>query len=164
MSRQSSPAGLANENATLAERVVVNATATGTTINLTPEDHAGRLYVVDTIFTVSTINIKLPKATGSGDVYEIVNNAVQTFGFIVSLQVATDYLSGTAIMLEQTGGTDDVVFYTSATSDKITFNPTQTTGGLRGDRIKAIDYKSGYYLVDCRLMAAGDTVTPFSAT
>jgi hypothetical protein len=163
MSRQSSPAGLANEAATIGDRVVINTTTTGTTINLTPEAHAGRVYVLDTVLTVSTVNIKLPNATGSGDVYEIVNNAVQTFGFIVSLQKATDYMTGTAIMLEQAGGTDDVVFYTSDTSDKITFNAT-TTGGLRGDRVKAIDYKPGYYLVEVRCMTSGDTVTPFSAT
>lgn len=163
MSRQSSPANLANEASTLSDRVVIDTVATGTSRLLTPEAHAGRVYVLDVVLTVSTVNIKLPNATGSGDVYTFVNNAVQTFGFIISLQNATDYLTGTAIMQEQVGGTDDMVFYTSATSDKMTFNAT-TTGGLRGDQLQAIDYKPGYYLVEARCMGSGDIVTPFSAT
>jgi len=163
MSRQSSKTGLLKEPADLAEEVVRNVTATGTTINLTPEDHAGRVYVLDTILTVSTVDIKLPAALGTGNKYTLVNNAVQTFGFIVSLQVATDYMTGVAVMLEQVGGTDDVVFYTTATSDKVTFNAT-TTGGLRGDKIEAIDYRPGYYLVNVTAFPSGDVITPFSAT
>jgi len=163
MSRQSSPANLANDPATIADRVVVRTLATGTTQNLTPEEHAGRLFVLDAVLTVATVNIKLPKATGSGDVYEFVNNAVQTDTFIISLQNATDYLTGSAIMMEQVGDTDDLKFYTTATSDKITFNAT-TTGGLRGDLVKAIDIKAGYYLVEVRCMSSDNSITPFSAT
>lgn len=164
MSRESFPATRANEVDTVNDRVVIRTLATGTTQNLTPEEHAGRVFVLDTVLTVSTVNIKLPKAEGSGDVYEFVNNAVQTDTFIISLQNATDYLTGTAIMVEPVGGTDDQVFYTSATSDKITFNAT-TTGGVRGDRVRAIDYKLGYYLVEVRCVTPiADVVTPFSAT
>ena len=163
MSRNSYPATLANEADTITDRVVRRTTATGTTANFTPEAHAGRVFVLDTILTVSTLNFKLPPSVGNGDVYEFVNNAVQTFGFIVSCEKATDYLTGTAVMLEQVGGTDDVIFYTSATSDKITFNAT-TTGGLRGDKVRAIDYRAGYYLVEVVAFPSGDVVTPFSAT
>ena len=163
MSRQSSKAGLLNDVTTAAERYVVRTATTGTTVLLTPEDHADRVFILDTILTVSTLNFKLPAASGSGDVYTFVNNAVQTFGFIVSLNIATDYLTGVALMIEAVGGTDDVVFYTTATSDKVTFNAT-TTGGLRGDKVVAIDYKAGYYLVEVTAFPSGDVVTPFSAT
>jgi hypothetical protein len=163
MSRSSYPATLANEADTISDRIVRKTSTTGTTVSFTPQEHAARVYVLDTILTVSTLNFKLPPSVGNGDVYTFVNNAVQTFGFIVSCEKATDYLTGTAVMLEQVGGTDDVIFYTTATSDKITFNAT-TTGGLRGDKVVAIDYRPGYYLVEVVAMASGDTVTPFSAT
>ena len=163
MSRSSYPATLANEADTISDRIVRRTTTTGTSVNFTPETNAGRVFVLDTVLTVSTLNFKLPPSVGNGDVYTFVNNAVQTFGFVVSCDKATDYLTGTALMLEQVGGTDDVVFYTTATSDKITFNAT-TTGGLRGDTVVAIDYRPGYYLVEVKAFSSGDSATPFSAT
>src|SRR3990167_1474428 len=131
-------------------------------LTLTPEDHASRLVVLDSVYA-TTCTITLPKATGTGDVYTIINNAVQTSAVNFVLAVATDYMTGVAVMLEQVGGIDDVVFYTTATSDKCVLNAT-TTGGIRGDRFEAIDLRSGYYLVRALLFESGDVATPFSAT
>lgn len=141
-------------------RVVRKITATALLLNR--EEHAGRLVVLDSVYS-TTVTITLPKATGSGDVYTIINNAVQTSAVNFDLTVATDYMTGVAVMLEQAGGTDDVVFYTTATSDKCVLNAT-TTGGIRGDRFEAIDLRTGYYLVRALLFPSGDVVTPFSAT
>jgi hypothetical protein len=157
MSRQS--IGLEREASNLSERIVRVVTED---LTLNQIEHADRVVVLDSVFS-TTCTIVLPKAIGSGARFTIFNNAVQTASVVVSLAVATDYMSGVAVMLEQAGGTDDQVFYTTATSDKVTLNAT-TTGGIRGDEMEFVDYRPGYYLVKARLFPSGDVVTPFSAT
>lgn len=160
MSRLSSKSGLTPDPDLLAETLIRKVTAAA--ITLTVEDHNDRLFVLDSVYS-TTVTITLPAATGTGAKYTIFNNAVQTSAVNIVLAVATDYMTGVAVMLEQAGGTDDVVFYTTATSDKIVLNAS-TTGGIRGDKIEAIDYRAGYYLVNATIFPSGDVVTPFSAT
>ena len=154
---------LHSEPDNLADKVVRRTTTTGTTVEFDPALHANRVFVLDTILTVSTLNFKLPQAVGSGDKYTFVNNAAQTFGFIVSCGVATDYLTGVAIAFSQTVAEAGDLFLTTATSDKMTFNAT-TTGGLGGDYVELVDYRPGYYLVRAHTSGAGTLATPFSAT
>lgn len=158
MSRLSSPAGLANEAATLSERVV---TLTAGNESLTPEAHANRILVISSELTNAAQTKTLPKSTGSGDVYEIWNNAVLTQSLVIAA-LGADVLSGTAKLLSETSTNTDV-FQTTATSDKYTFNVT-TTGGLRGDRVKLIDYAAGTWLVDIIGNGSGTMVTGFAAT
>ena len=158
MSRLSSKAGLANESATLAERV---ATLTAGSESLTPEAHGNRLLIINTELTNAAQTKTLPKTTGSGDEYEIVVNAVLTQDLVVAA-LGADILSGTAFVRSETAtGTD--VFHTTATDDKYTFNNT-TTGGLRGDRVKLVDIAAGTWLVYIEANGSGTLATGFAAT
>jgi len=158
MSRDSFPSTLANEDATLAERVVTLAAVTQT---LTKEEHANRLLVINAVATTDTKTITLPKATGSGDKYEIINNAVQTQSVVIAA-LGADVLAGIARMFGETATTADV-FHTTATSDKYTFNIT-TTGGLRGDRAEFVDYAAGTWLCQIVGTGSGTVATGFTAT
>jgi hypothetical protein len=158
MSRQSSPALLHNEIATINDRLV---TLTAGNQTLTIEDHANRLLVVSSELTDASQTKTLPKTTGSGDVYEIVNNAVLTQSLVVAA-LGADVLSGSAFLLSETTTNTDV-FHTTATSDKYTFNVT-TMGGLRGDRIKLVDIAAGTWLVQVLGNGSGTMLTGFSAT
>lgn len=140
---------------------VILSTTSPTTVSLNPQDHAGRLIVQDGIVITSAKTFQLPKAIGSGDVYEIINNAVQTQSLIVAA-LGADVMSGTAFVRGETATATDV-FHTTASSDKYTFNIT-TMGGLRGDRFQAVDYKEGTWLVYVEANGSGTLATGFSAT
>jgi hypothetical protein len=158
MSRDSFPNTLANEDATLAERVV---TLSAVTQTLTKEAHANRLLVINAVAATDLKTITLPKASGSGDKYEILNNAIQTQSIVIAA-LGADVLSGTAFVLSETTTNTDV-FHTSATSDKYTFNIT-TTGGLRGDRTELVDFAAGTWLVKILGNGSGTLATGFAAT
>jgi len=159
MSRQSSPAGLANEAATCDERVVLLTTAANR--SLTPEAHANRVVILSAEFTNAAQTITLPKSTGSGDKYTIFNNAVLTQDLVVAA-LGADVFSGSALVASETAGSTDV-FHTTATSDKYTFDNT-TTGGLRGDKVELIDISAGTWFVRIEANGSGTLATGFSAT
>ena len=162
MSRQSSPAGLANESATLNERLIV--VASEAAISLTPETHAGRIVVLNLASTDGQV-ITLPKSTGSGDKYHIINNVVQTQ--IIEIEaLGADIFTGSAEMVNTSAvATDDGAFYTSATSDKLQWNATDgLNGGKRGDQFEAWDIAAGTWLVKAVCFTLGNAVTPFSET
>lgn len=142
------------------EPVVISSTA-ATTLNLNPTDHSGRLVIQNAVVVTASKTFQLPKATGSGDEYEILNNAVQTQSLIIAA-LGTDVLSGTAFVLSETTTNTDV-FQTTATSDKYTFNIT-TTGGLRGDRAYLVDIAAGTWLVRIEANGSGTLATGFAAT
>ena len=160
MSRLSS--GLANEAATLADRVVVRATEANVT--LTPEEHANRLVVLNLASTDGQ-TLALPKTTGSGDVYTIRNNVVQTQTITIAA-LGADVFSGTAHMVHTTAvATSAEAFQTTASSDKLTWLGTDgTTGGKRGDEFEAVDIAAGTWLVRAKCFTTGAVATPFSET
>lgn len=160
MSRQS--AGLANEASTLAERVVVIGTEAN--IALTPEDHANRIVVLNLASTDGQV-LSLPKATGSGDKYHVINNVVQTQTIEIEA-LGTDVFTGSAEMVHTTAvATSAEAFFTSASSDKMQWLGTDgTTGGERGDQFEAWDIAAGTWLVKVVCFTTGAVATPFSAT
>lgn len=162
MSRLSSPAGLANEASTVAERIVRKTTTASVEFSFTPEEHAGRTFVLDAVVITDALTITLPKAIGGGDVYTVFNNAVQTQSIIVAA-LGADIMSGVAIGFSQTVAEAGDLFLTTATSDKITLNIT-TTGGLRGDYIQLTDYVPGTWLVRMHFSGSGTLATPFTET
>ena len=164
MSRSSFPAGLANEDATLSDRVVKLTTADGgTTFNLTPETHANRLIVLDPALGPATIN--LPFAYGTGDVYEIVLAAAVGSGSIVINATHHGTTSckilGSVTSIDSSNATADV--FLSSTNDIMTLTPANT-GGAGGDYIKLVDVGSQVWrTVGCVVHHTGDTpATPFS--
>ena len=153
---------------TPAGQVVRYATAATTAITLDRETHSNRLVLYDVVCTGASITFSLPQSTGSGDKYEIVNNAIQTVNLVVAAW-STDVFAGIARLFP--GGASTVamlvdVFHSTATSDKYTFNFT-TSGGLRGDRFEAWDISSGTWYVQIHatiLSANAAGATGFAAS
>jgi hypothetical protein len=164
MSRLSPSIIGSGEAGSLGDKAVVNSSTAAAAVSLNAAEHANRLYVVNAVIITSSKTITLPKAVGSGDKYEILNNAVQTQSLIVAA-LGTDVFSGTATMVDSVAvaATEVYVFQTTATSDKLTWNIT-TTGGLRGDWIECYDIAAGTWLVRALCNISGTPATPWSAT
>ncbi len=163
MSRQSSKAGLQNEGAAaLAEVAVVRSTEAD--VKLTPQDHAGRVLVLN-LASTNGQTITLPKSTGSGDKYEVRNNVAQTQTITIAA-LGTDVFAGVARMVHTTAvATSAESFLTTASSDKMQWLGTDgTTGGKRGDSFEAIDIAAGTWLVKVECFTTGAVATPFSQT
>jgi len=124
-------------------------------------EHVNKLIIVEAEFTNAAQTFTLPKATGSGDTIDILNNIVQTQSFVVAA-LGLDILRGTAWVGSETATSSDV-FHTTATSDKYTFNIT-TTGGLRGDRVQAWDVAAGVWQVQIIANGSGTLATGFTET
>ena len=135
---------------------------TATALSLTVTEHAERVLLVNTNSTVAN-TFTLPAAGGTGEKFTVVNNIVQTQGTVVIAANGTDVLTGKATALDSTAAADAMVFVTSATSDKVTFNLT-TTGGLGYDTVEAWDVGANTWLVNVVYNGSGSLATPFSAT
>ena len=136
---------------------VVSTTSTALTLN--PQAHAGRTILINSNSTVAN-TFTLPAASGTGNVYTLVNNIAQTQGTVVVAAAGTDVVSGIAMNFGTTEETA-MAFRTSATSDKISLNLTTTGGGVGGDKVVAKDVASGTWLVEVIQMGSGSLVILF---
>jgi hypothetical protein len=137
---------------------------TSTAITLDPASHADRTIVVNALIT-GTCTITLPKASGSGDRYQILNNVVLTQ--VLAIKGATgDFLSGVADMVHTTAvATSAESFATTATDLFCRWRGTDgTTGGKRGDLFEAVDIGPALWLVKVRSFTTGAVATPFAAS
>lgn len=149
-----------NRVADISARVV---TSTATALSLTVTEHAERIVLVQTDSTVAN-TFTLPVAAGTGAKFTIINDITQTQGsVVVAANGTSDVINGVAFMVDSTGADTASAFFTSATSDKVTFNIT-TTGGLGGDRVEAIDVAANTWSVTVFGNGSGTLATPFSAT
>jgi hypothetical protein len=166
MSRQSEPVGLPREPAYFNDRVLTNLFATtSVALVLTQAEHADRTIILNALVT-GTCTITLPKATGTGDRYTIVNNVVLTQVVDIKGKASTDLMSGAAEMVHTTAvATSAEAFFTTATDYICRWRGTDgTTGGKRGDIFEAIDVGPLLWLVRVRSMTTGGVATPFAAT
>jgi hypothetical protein len=156
MSRVS--AGIANEAATLDERVVT--LGTGTT-KLDPAKHANRLLQLSTADAAYTIN--LPLAVGSGDIYEFLSTVTRTSGSIV-INATHGSVSNKIIgTVKNYTSALTVVAYSSTANDIMTINNTTQGGAKAGDYIKLQDVAQGVWrVVDANLFSSGAEASPFS--
>lgn len=136
-------------------------TTTSTALTLSRKTHGGTVLLINTNAN-STNTFTLPTANGSGAKFRLVNNVQQTQGSIVITGSTGDVMVGKAIMLDSTAAADAMVFMTSATTIKVTWNLT-TKGGLGYDEVEAIDVAANVYEVSVICNASGSIVTPFSA-
>ena len=154
MSRQSSsvhPQG--------GDRVV--ALAAGTTA-LQQEVHANRLLTMSTLDAPYTLN--LPRAFGTGDVYEFLSTGARTSGSIIINAVGTapsNRFVGT--IWQHSASTDTLVQFSSTVNDIITLNITTTGGATVGDYLKIMDTAPDQWRVIFGFFTtSGNPATPFS--
>jgi hypothetical protein len=165
MSRQSAPSDLPREPGFFNDRVLTNLFATtSVALQLNQADHADRIVIVNALIT-GTCTVTLPKATGSGDRYTLLNNVVLTQ--ILDIRGKTsDLFSGMAEMIHSTAvATSAESFLTTATDFICRWRGTDgTTGGKRGDLFEAIDIGPLLWLVRVRCNTTGAVATPFAAS
>lgn len=150
-----------NRATDISARVV---TTTATALSLTVTEHAERIVLVNSNTTVAN-TLTLPLATGTGAKFTVINNIAQTQGsVVVAANGTTNVLNGVAYMVNSTVTNNAQAFFTSASSDKVTFNRTTTGGGTGGDKVVAIDSSSGVWTVEVFSATNGTTATPFSET
>ena len=139
-------------------------TTTATALSLAITTAAERVILVNTNSTVAN-TVTLPLATGSGAKITVINNIAQTQGsVVVAANGTTNTLKGVAYMVNATITNNAQAFFTSATSDKVTFNLTTTGGATGGDIVEAWDTATGVWTVQVRSATNGTAATPFSAT
>lgn len=136
-------------------------TTTSTGLALTSALHAERKVLINTNSS-GTSTFTLPVATGSGSRYHLVNNLQQTQGTIVITGATGDTITGKAVMLDSTAAADAMVFMSTATSIKSTWNRT-TQGGLGYDEFVAEDIAANTWLVTVTCNGSGSLITPLSA-
>ncbi len=159
MSRQS--IGVANEAATLDERVV--SISTGTT-KLEPHKHANRVLLLTGVSASTTID--LPLATGSGDRYTFFNSAVKVASGQVVINAThggtSNVIKGTVVSIDMSGAV--VSAFTSTTNDIMTFNGTTTGfGDFAGDKVVLLDAAANtWWVEEATVFNTGSGATPFS--
>lgn len=166
MSRQSSPESLGREPGYFKDRLITDAIlTTSTALQLSEAAHADRIVVVNALIT-GTCTITLPKATGSGARYRILNNVVLTQVLAIKGLASTDLMSGVADMVHTTAvATSAESFATTATDYFCRWKGTDgTTGGKRGDYFEALDIGPLLWLVRVRCFTTGAVATPFAAS
>jgi len=139
---------------------IVNVAAAATALALTNTLHANRLVVVP-IITGAGLTITLPAATGSGDIYRVLNNGVQTVSLTIT-GLAGDLFHGRADVFTATITEGPDSFLADGTDDiKYTFNIT-TMGGIGKDEAELIDIATDAWLVHIRAYGSGTLATGFA--
>lgn len=165
MSRQSEPSGLPRDPGYFGDRVLTNLfTTASAAVALNQAAHADRVVILNAL-VAQTCTITLPKATGTGDKYTIVNNVVLTQVVDIKGIASTDLFTGFADMVHSTAvATSAESFLTTATDFFCRWRGTDgTTGGKRGDVFEATDIGPLLWLVRVRSNTTGAVATPFAS-
>ena len=152
--------GVANEPQTLEERVKTLPTGATT---CTVEDHANRLLLVAA--AAAAVTVTLPRATGSGDVYRVLNTVARTSGaltFKVSASTPTNLMNVMVKSMDSTAVATDTSAWFMTNATQIALNIT-TTGGLGGDYFEFVDGAAGTWYVRGETRCSGDKATPLTA-
>lgn len=132
------------------------------TVTLTQRDHAGRVMRFN---RAAGVTATLPKANGSGVVFEfIVDTTVTSNSYKIQCANSTDEFHGGVLTCDS--DTLDTLTYVSALDadgyDTITMDGS-TTGGIRGDWFKIVDYAAGKWLLIGEINYTGNKGTLLSA-
>jgi hypothetical protein len=152
--------GVANDNDTLLERVVTVPTGATT---FTVEQHAGRLMLAAA--AAAAVTVTLPRATGSGDIYRVLNTVARTSGsliFKVNVIPTTNLMNVAVKSMDSTAVATDTSMWFMTNATQIALNVT-TTGGLGGDYFEFIDGAAGTWYVRGETLCSGDKATPLTA-
>lgn len=132
---------------------------TGTTA-LSSEVHANRLLVLSTSNALYTLN--LPRATGSGDVYEFLSTLGHTSNIVINAVGVAPSNQFVGTIWQHTSA-NTLTQFSSTTNDIITLNQTTTGGAGVGDYLKLMDTAPNQWRVVFGLFTtSGDQATPFS--
>jgi hypothetical protein len=118
------------------------------------------LLTIDTAGSLYTLN--LPRATGSGDVYEFLSTTTRTSNVVINA-VGTAPSNKFVGTIYQQGSANLFTKFSSTTNDIITLNQTTTGGAAAGDYLKLVDTAPDQWRVVLGLFnTSGSQATPFS--
>ena len=147
-----------NRAADASTRVILKTTTAA--LSLTEAAHAGRIVVLNAVFTAAQ-TITLPAATGTGNIYTIVNNAVQTVDGVTVTALAGDTLTASLSNVHSATTAAADSFVSATTHILYKWNVT-TTGGLGGDKLVAIDLATDSWFFTVNSMGSGTLATGFA--
>jgi hypothetical protein len=147
-----------NRTADASARVILKTTTAA--LSLTEATHANRIVVLNAVFTAAQ-TITLPAATGTGNVYTIINNAIQTANGITVTALAGDVLTASRSTVFSATTTDHDNFISAGTHVLYKWNVT-TTGGLGGDKLVATDLATDSWLFEVESSGSGTLATGFA--
>lgn len=130
---------------------------TAATVALDRATHAGRLC---TLNRAGGIDLTLPAATGSGDVYEfvILTDTTDLYAFLVT---GNDTIAGHA--LADDGDGEPANGWSSKTATAVNLGgAAQASGGSKGDRIVFKDVAADLWQCSAFLTNGGTEATPFA--
>ena len=130
---------------------------TAATVELSRATHAGRLCTLD---RAAGIDLTLPAATGSGDVYEfvILTDTTDLYAFA---RTGNDIIAGHA--LADDGDGEPANGWSSKTATSASFGgAAQASGGSKGDRIIFKDVAADTWQCSAFLTNGGTEATPFA--
>lgn len=135
-------------------------------LTLSPTTHAGKIV---TVTKTDGTTITLPAATGTGNVYTIVQAAkVASSNTVVAVASGTDYMRGAQYSATDNGSGAGLTWPTTNTGTVATESDTLTwNGGSKGgdiaDMVEFIDIAAAVWLVKAWVNQSGTEATPFSA-
>ena len=146
-----------NNACDVSTRLITIANGTNT-LALVADTHANRIVnVLD-----ATLAITLPEATGTGNVYTILQGIAATSSTIVTADTANAGFHG-FIMGSDTDAAGNFNWVATGASDTITFNGT-STGGKIYDWIKVTDVATDKWLLEGNIkQSGGSEATPLSS-
>ncbi len=133
---------------------------TATSLSLSATAHGNRVLVVNTNSTVAN-SFTLPAATGTGNVYTILNGIAQTQGSIAIKTAGSDVMKGGCRSFDSTAVATHANFFVTLTATQCAWSRT-TTGGIGHDRFIAYDTASGVWNVVVETNCSGANATPFT--
>lgn len=138
-------------------RIVTVANGTNT-LTLSPSLHSGKIVLV----LDATMAITLPEATGTGDVYRVVQGIAATSSTFVTADTANCGFHG-FIMGSDTDAATTYSWTAVGTQDTITFNGT-STGGKLYDWVQFTDIATDAWLLQGMIrQSGGSEATPLSS-
>jgi len=135
-------------------------TITAASDAITRAEHAGRTIVLS---RSGGIDLTMPEATGSGDLYRfVIATATADAYAIASADAVNCNFAGTAFGFDGDG--EPANGWTDADATSLAFGGTaQATGGSIGDRIELIDIATDLWQVTAWITQGGTEATPFVA-
>ncbi len=139
------------------QSTIVSVANNTNTLSLTAATHANKKVVV----LDATLAVTLPEATGTGNVYTVIQGIAATSSTFVTADTTNCHFVG-GVVAGDTDADAPKVWAANGAVDTITFNGT-ATGGKLGDWVKFTDIATDVWLVEGFVrQSGGSEATPFS--
>lgn len=139
----------------------VQATAAGSALTLTVDEHSGETILLN---TAAGSTVTLPAATGSGAIFRFrVSVLATTNAHVIQVASADDVMQGFVFIADTDSSGAASGFFAASDSDTITLDRSTTGSVTVGEFLELEDIAEGVWHVRGFLSGTGTVATPFSA-